>query len=212
MIPKIIYYNWTGSDPIPSNCQKYIDNWKLIMPDYEIIKITLAQDRDYPFVRKAIEHKKSIFATGYLKLRQIYETGGISMDVDMEIIRSLDGLLGEKFFASCEKPWRINWSVMGTEANHFILKDYLEFLDNVDWGAAYPQGIDIDLTVQHYTDYAKLHGWQERDETQRLDGFTIFNSKYFYPYYFNQICSPECITPETYGIHHWTALWQTFAQ
>jgi hypothetical protein len=211
MIPKIIYYNWTGSDPIPCNCQRYIDGWSEIMPDYKIIKITLADDAGYLFVREAVKNRKAILGTGYIKLKRLCETGGLTFDVDLEVIKRFDELLDEKFFAACERSWRINWSAMGAESNHFILKSYLAWLENINWKGHYPLGIDVDLTVQHYTDFAKTRGWQEKDITQRLKDFTIFNSKYFYPYYFDEKFDPGCITDETYAIHHWTALWQKSA-
>lgn len=38
MIPKIIHYCWFGGNPIPVNYQCYIDSWRRLMPDYQIIQ------------------------------------------------------------------------------------------------------------------------------------------------------------------------------
>ncbi len=35
-IPRIIYYTWINPAPMPEKFQKYIDGWKVLMPDYEI--------------------------------------------------------------------------------------------------------------------------------------------------------------------------------
>lgn len=62
-------------------------------------------------------------------------------------------------------------------------------------------------SVEMYTNIAFEHGWIKEDRTQRLDGFTVFNSKYFYPYYFNDKFTPECMTEETHAVHHWAGTW-----
>ena len=37
-IPKIIHYCWFGDGKIPEENQAYIDEWKTVCPDYQIIK------------------------------------------------------------------------------------------------------------------------------------------------------------------------------
>ena len=50
------------------------------------------------FVRQAIEAKKWAFATDYIRLKVVYEYGGIYMDTDVELIKPLDSLLDNKLY------------------------------------------------------------------------------------------------------------------
>ena len=39
------------------------------------------------------------------------------------------------------------------------------------------------------------------------DAITILEPKYFYPYYFTEVFSEDCITDKTYTIHWWGKSW-----
>ena len=38
MIPKIIHYCWFGRAEKPESVKAYIDTWRAVMPDYEIME------------------------------------------------------------------------------------------------------------------------------------------------------------------------------
>ena len=60
MIPKKIHYCWFGANNIPESLNKYIDNWKNLCQDYEIILWN--EDKfdvsSIPFVKTAYEEKE----------------------------------------------------------------------------------------------------------------------------------------------------------
>ena len=81
MIPKILHACWFGGKPIPGKAQKYIDTWKKYNPEYEI-KIWNEQTFDITsnqYVYEAYQNRKFAFVTDYVRLKVLYDCGGIYM-------------------------------------------------------------------------------------------------------------------------------------
>lgn len=95
MIPKIIHYCWFGGNPLSEEAKYYISTWKKYCPDYEIREWNESNfdinENDY--CREAYEKKKWAFVTDYVRLKALYEFGGVYMDTDVEVVKSLDPLL-----------------------------------------------------------------------------------------------------------------------
>ena len=95
MIPKIIHYCWFGRGEKTPSMLKCIESWKRFCPDYEI-KEWNEDNFDVeciPFVKAAYDAKKWAFVSDYARLRIIWEKGGIYLDTDVELLKSLDDLL-----------------------------------------------------------------------------------------------------------------------
>lgn len=106
MIPKIIHYCWFSGDELPVQAQKCIESWRKWMPEYEIRKWTLA-DFDVNSVKltkEALETKKWAFLTDYVRQYALYHVGGIYMDSDVMLYRSLEPLIkdGDRFISGNE--------------------------------------------------------------------------------------------------------------
>lgn len=101
LIPKKIHYIWLGKKKIPSKLQYCIDSWKKYCPDYEIVRW---DESNYDFhkndyMRQAYEAGAYGFVPDYARLDILYTHGGIYMDTDVEVIKSLDDLLFQEAFA-----------------------------------------------------------------------------------------------------------------
>ena len=95
MIPKKIHYCWFGKNPLPADVKKCIESWKKYCPDYEIIEwnesnFDITQN---PFMKAAYENKAWAFVSDYARLKVVYDNGGIYLDTDVELLKSLDSLL-----------------------------------------------------------------------------------------------------------------------
>lgn len=206
-IPRIIYYTWVNPNPLPSQFQKYIDGWKVLMPDYQVLQISLDNIIRSPFVMEAIKLGLYSVAGHYGRCERLYNTGGIYFDIDIEAARRFDDLLTEEFFVGCEAAHRVNNAVIGSAPGHTFLKECLSFMDQFVFFDPGPLGIEIATGPEMFTTIAKKYGWQEKNETQQIAGGKVFGSKYFYPYYFDQKYYPGCVTKDTYAIHHWAKTW-----
>ncbi len=107
MIPKIIHYVWLGKHDIPANLQRYIDRWKEIMPDYELIRWDESNFpiSEHPFVSEAIKCKRWAFAADYIRIYALKTIGGIYMDTDVNVLKKFDPFLEHSFFTSYENHY-----------------------------------------------------------------------------------------------------------
>lgn len=104
MIPKKIHYCWFGNGPKSKLAEKCIASWKKHCPDYEIIEwnesnIDISTNK---FAKQAYDAKKWGFVPDYWRLWIIYNHGGIYLDTDVELVKSLDNLLIYPGFAGYE--------------------------------------------------------------------------------------------------------------
>ena len=100
IIPKVIHYCWFGGEAIPLQCQKYMESWKKYCPDYEIVRW---DESNYDveknqYMCEAYKAKSYGFVSDYARLDIVYNHGGIYLDVDVELVKSLDDFLYEKGF------------------------------------------------------------------------------------------------------------------
>ena len=133
-IPKKIHYVWMGGKEKPFKIKKCMKTWKKFLKDYEIIEWNESNFdiNSHPFVKKAYEAKKWAFVSDYVRAYAIYKEGGIYLDTDVFIIRPLDSLLINKAFVGYEHPDYPFTAVFGAEAGHPLIKDMLDYYDDLD--------------------------------------------------------------------------------
>ena len=106
-VPKIIHLMWFSGEEFPKDIKTCLDTWKKILPDYEIRLWTkdMALNTGYPYVKEAIECKKWAFAADVVRLYALYTYGGVYMDSDVIVKKSLDVFLDNKLtlFQECHK-------------------------------------------------------------------------------------------------------------
>ncbi|MEG6571104.1 glycosyltransferase [[Clostridium] cellulosi] len=200
MIPKTVHYIWFGGAPKPPLVNMCILSWKEKLPNYELIEwneSNLDLDR---FAREnrffAECRKRHIWAymSDYIRLRILYEHGGIYLDTDMQILKSLDTFLGNIAFAGQENSeGHVSCGILGCEPHHPVIKRMLDFYDKDIWS-------DRDCTIPAI--FSKV-----LKEDNLAGSVKIYPPEYFYPYPYQSEFKPECITDNTYSIHWWSASW-----
>lgn len=211
-IPKIIHYCWFGGNEIPEHDRKCIESWKKYCPDYEIIQWN-EQNYDVtqiPYMQEAYEAGRWAFVSDYARLDILYQYGGIYLDTDVELVRSLDDLLGQEGFAGIEKGTDYLALGLGFGAikGHQLLKELCDvyqsrhFVDNVG-------KVDLTPNPQIMTEYLrnKYPGRLTGNMIEEIDGFFIYPSDYFCPQDYET--GKIKMTENTYSIHHYHASWQT---
>jgi len=129
MIPKKIHYCWFGRGEKPKLAQKCIASWKKFCPDYEIIEWN--EDNfdinSTPYTRYCYDQKKWAFLSDFVRLLVVYQHGGIYFDTDVELLCSLDKLLGyEAFFAFENSQYVASGLGFGAEAGHKTVEAMIE--------------------------------------------------------------------------------------
>lgn len=207
-IPKIIYSTWISDKPLPEKFHKYIESWKKHLPGYEIRMITLENTPRNPFIDTFIRNKKFAVAAQYARTQRIFETGGLYFDVDIEAVKNFDELLRNEMFAGIECKGNnhfVNNALFGAQKGHPFMMDCMTYMNSIDVTRC---DIEISTGPLMFTELLKRRGWVPANENSFLNGIRIFKSDYFYPYGPDEQFNPDCITKETYAVHHWAATWK----
>ena len=208
MIPKKIHYCWFGKNPLPSDVKKCIQSWKKYCPDYEIIEwnennfdVTCNK-----FVKQAYEAKKWAFVSDYARLKVIYDNGGIYLDTDVELLRSLDTLLKNNcYFPTQQVDKNINTGLgFGAVKGHKIIG---EMLDSYNYIKFDENNLDSIICPIINTDILKKHGFVFSENIQKIKNIdtTIYPPKYFDP--LSPGNAEDLTDKDTYSIHHYSASW-----
>ena len=207
MIPKKIHYCWFGRNPKPALFQRCIASWKKYCPDYKIIEWN--EDNfdlnccDY--VREAYDAKKWAFVTDYARLKIVHDQGGIYLDTDVEVVRSLDDLLGDDAFFGLEDTGSIATGLgFGAEAGNPVVAAMLRDYDGVHFQKS--DG-SYDLTtcpVRNTASIAHLLPEEIREVT-RIPGAVIYPPEWFCP--LSADGSQMRKTSNTHSIHWYSATW-----
>lgn len=209
MIPKKIHYCWLGRKPLPPLAEKCLKSWKKYCPDYEII-LWSEDNYDFtkhPYMKQAFEAKKWGFVPDYARLDIIYQHGGIYLDTDVEIIKSLDSLLDNKIYMGFESLEHVNLGLgFGAEAGHPLLKKMLDDYDNYSF---VNEDGSLNLTASPVIQtklLSTLGLCNDSGKIQMLPEYVkVFPAEFFAPK--NYITNKTSITPNTYSIHHYDGSW-----
>lgn len=208
-IPKKIYFTWISDKPIPKKYEKYIASWRKVMPDYEIHQITLENIKRGPFVDKAIAIKNYALAGHYARVEELYLNGGIYFDIDIEAVQPLDGMLHNRLVLGREDNGIVNNAVIIAQAGHPFLKACMDFMDSTPFET---DKIELTTGPIMFTQLAKKWGWSygkdgRFNHISGLSDIAILPPEYFYPYRYDQFYKPECVTKNTFCVHHWSNSW-----
>ena len=139
-IPKIIHYCWFGGNAKPDIVKKCIISWKNKLPDYEIIEWNENNFpiNDFKFAKDAYDLKKWAFVSDYCRVWILYNYGGIYLDTDMEVLKSLDIFLEHRSFGGIEYNRQINMAIWGCHSKDIFMEQLLNiynrlnFIDYID--------------------------------------------------------------------------------
>lgn len=208
MIPKKIHYCWFGGNPLPNDVKKCIESWKKYCPDYEIIRWDESNFdiNCNSFIKDAYAVKAWAFVSDYARLKIVYENGGIYLDTDVELLKSLDDLLVNKcYFAVQQSDYLANTGLgFGALKGSEIVKKMLDEYDDLEFDNGNREQLSCPI-VNNIT--LEKYGFKKSDDIIYLDdgNVIIYPPKYFDPIApgnsKNLMC--EC----TYSIHHYTATW-----
>ncbi len=155
MIPKKIHYVWVGGKEKPADIKRCMKTWPKHLEGYEVIEWNESNFdiNSHPFVKKAYEAKKWAFVSDYIRAYAIYHEGGIYLDTDILMLDNLDECLNHKAFVGYENADHPFTAVFGAEPGHPLIKDMLDYYDNLDIDFKFSDNNTIsvsDLLVNKY--------------------------------------------------------------
>lgn len=212
MIPKVIHYCWFGHNPMPKMLQKCMKSWSKYCADYQIIEwnednIDISLMPQY--VQDAYNAKKWAFVTDYVRLWVVYKYGGVYLDTDVELIRSIDDLLVHKgFFAFESNDLKTVATGLGFGAikELEILMDLMKSYESLKFNKPEDKKNFLPNTWINWPVFEK-HGVKKIDTIQIIDDdVVIYPGEYFDPME-GYLRDKFNITPNTYSIHHYSMTW-----
>ncbi len=209
MIPKVIHYCWFGRNPKSQLAKKCIKSWKKYCKGYQIIEWN--EDNfditSNPYTKEAYESKKWAFVTDYVRLWALYNYGGVYMDTDVQVVKSLTPFLEkEKAFSGFEDAVHIPTGIMAAEKGLPIIGNLLAAYDDMRF--ILPDGsLNTQTNVETITNYMLTRGFVPNNSYQTIEYFSFYPKDFFCPKeYATGLCS---MTENTATIHHFNGSWHT---
>ncbi len=174
--------------------KKCIESWKKFCPDYEIKRWdeTNYDISKNEYMRQAYENKKWAFVSDYARLDIIHEYGGIYLDTDVELIKSIDDLLGNNVFMGIGCTGGVNTGLgFGAEAEMPVIRDMLECYDGLSF-VNNDGSLNTTPCVKYQTDFLKEHGFVDEDKLQTIT-YGNADNIYIYIYISNGILLPHAL-------------------
>lgn len=207
-IPKIIHYCWFGGNPLPEDAKKYIESWKKYCPDYEIIEWN-EENFDVncnDYVKEAYNAKKWAFVSDYARLYALVNYGGIYMDTDVEVIKSLDSFLKHDAFSGFETDTSIPTGIMGCKKNFELFKEFLDYYNDKHFLLENGE-YNLVTNVATMTKICEKYNLNKNNEYQEIKGFVLYPKDYFCPK--DHETGVINLTENTFTIHHFAGSWLT---
>ena len=180
MIPKIIHCAWFGNKEKPEVVKNCIETWKKHMSDYEIMEWNESNiDLNlFDYSKEAYNNKVWGFVADPIRIWALYNYGGIYLDTDVEVYKSFDNLLDNKFFIGFEQPHYFGNATIGAEKGNELLKEILDeynkkkFVVKENWWE-YETGPMI------VTDVLSKYVNRDSMEYQEHEKLKVYPKKYF---------------------------------
>lgn len=207
LIPPNIHYCWLGGKPLPDRYQRYMESWKKFCPDYEIIKWNESNidinETDY--TREAYAAGKYGFVSDYFRLKIIYEHGGIYLDTDVELVRSLDDLRYNEAFCGMEFPGRVNTGLgFGAVKHNRMIQGLMYYYKSKHFRNG-DGSFDETTCPIIQSGLLRSFGMRYGASLQMLDGLAIYPVDVLSP---KNVYTGEIVrTENTYAIHHYDGSW-----
>lgn len=210
MIPRIIHYCWFGGKDIPPKAMRLINKCQKMNPDF---KIMIWDESNFDiseniYAYEAHQCKKYAFLSDYARLKVLYDYGGIYMDTDVEVLKSLEPLLNEKGFTGFENDEYPITAVMGAEPKNKWIKLLLDDYKNRKF-------IIDEETLDLTTNTIRITELMKKNYSVALNGtYQEFEDFTLYPFDYFCVKNPHNkhvnITKNSFTIHWFDASWISF--
>lgn len=137
MIPKRIFYVWGAREAKRRDVLACMLSWQLNLKDYEIVEINEESNEYFNFqkelknnkwFREVYNRKMWAHVSDYIRIKVLYEHGGIYFDTDVSVVKSLDPFLSEKAFVGMQNEEYVEPAILGSEPKNELLGDILRGL------------------------------------------------------------------------------------
>jgi hypothetical protein len=163
---------------MPVDLRACVDGWAKVMPDFEICawNETNFDVSAHPYTKRMYDAGNFSFASDYARFAILERHGGIYLDTDMEVYRSLDEFRKDRAFLGFEHHSVLSIGVLGFRAGDGFVREVLKEFDEaarrerIDTGNA----IATRLMLKLYPEFRLGGGTQIVG-----DGMVVYDKEYF---------------------------------
>lgn len=207
MIPKKIHYCWFGRGKKNKLFDKCYSSWKKFFPDYEIIEWN--EDnfdiKENKYIEQAYNEGKYAFVSDYVRLKILYEEGGIYFDTDVEVLKKIpDEILNDGYFAKEQDDTIATGLGFAVPPKNNIIKIMLDDYANIPF-ILKDGSFDLTPCTIRNTNALKKKGYIIDSKNMPLDSIKTYNRDYFCGYDLKN--NRYIISEKTYTVHHYSASW-----
>ncbi len=219
MIPRIIHYCWFGRNPKPALMQKCIASWRKHCSEYEFIEWNEDNydiEKSPQYVVQAYNAGKWAFVTDYVRLKVVFEKGGVYFDTDVELEKSIDDLLEYHAFFCSENGRVVSTGLgFGAEAGMECVRKMMDDYNTASFMANTQEDMNgFDMTtcpVRNTKALAYLIGDNpEFKEAFAKNGILFLPRDWFCPLDYSTLL-PKYRTANTRGVHWYSGSWYSEA-
>jgi Mannosyltransferase OCH1 and related enzymes len=206
-IPKKIHYCWFGENPKNELAERCIKSWKKYCPDYEIVEWNESNFDIHinKYVEEAYNAKKYAFVSDVARLHALCAEGGVYMDTDVELVKSLEDLeKSTKAYIGFQDEKKINTGLIASEKDNEVIKKFLSYYDNKSF-VKEDGTFDTTTNVDIITNMLLEMGLILNNTFQKMDNIDIYQKEYFCP--IDYFTGKKELTKNTVAIHWFSASW-----
>lgn len=201
LIPRKLHYVWMGRGEKPDKIKYCMESWHKHLKGWEIIEWN--EDNfplnKYPFALKAYRRKRWAFVSDVARLYALYTEGGVFVDADVEIVKSLDRFLAHRAFTGHETQQLTLAAVMGAEKRHPWIEYLLKYYDNRPYDET-PNTQIVSRLNKPLIERQDKYGY-----TYLRDGVVIYPVEYFASFDHKRL--KVIHHPNAYAYHHFAGSW-----
>lgn len=129
---KKIHYCWFGRAKKPDEVINYIETWKKNMPDFEIIEWNEGNFdiQQCAFASQAYFLKRYAFVSDYVRMKVLYEHGGLYLDTDIKILKPMESLCEKGDFLGLECDGRYGTGILYATPKALWVKRMIDFYES----------------------------------------------------------------------------------
>lgn len=208
MISKKIYYCWFGNSKKSKLIRKCIKSWQKYCIGYEIIEIN---ERNFDvsqnlFCSQAYKAKKYAYVADYARAKTVFENGGLYLDCDVQLLKSLDTFLDCFAFIGVEHSDLIESYLFGAERHNRYIELVLKTFDEeqfIDSEGKYNYHTMPERFTECFKSYYQCDNVE--DKIYKFEDLNVYPAEFFQPIDFRT--EEIRISSNTYAIHHYSASW-----
>ncbi len=207
-IPKIIHCFWFSGDEKDELSRKCIESWKTYCPDYEI-KEWNTKNYDVTknkYMYEAYKARKWAYVTDYARSDMVHTYGGFYFDLDLELLKSIDSLLGARFVTGFGPIRDVELAAFGAEKGSEMLGRILDAYEDRTFDGDKPLTLK-DVQPVFMDSFMKNQGFLINGRLQNIDGNIILPRDSFSPR--NWFTGEPEVKETSFGIHYCAGGWSS---